>query len=83
MNINDEQGDRWGDPAWYHGVAEEVVGQVEQTVEHDYRECDLKGHAEGLCHHGDCAEVNDAHKQALCVVRPFDAVVHERETDFE
>jgi len=59
------------------------MGEVQEAVEHHDGEGHLERHAEQFDHQGDGRQVHGAHQEALDVVRPLEAVVHERQADLE
>lgn len=81
--VEDENGDGGCYPSRHHGVAEQHVCAVEDSVEDDDGDGDVEGHAEVFLKHGHRAEADGADKQSLHVVSPFKPIVDERDAQFE
>ncbi len=81
--VGHQQRNRRGDPARYDRVSQQVMGQVQKTVEHDHGQCHLERHAEKFRHQRNRRQVDRTHEQALHVVGDLEAVMNKRQTHLE
>lgn len=78
-----DDGNSRGDPAWYHGVAQEDVQIIEEAVDDNHRQSHTVLHTQNALQHGDSAQAGRTHEHGLHHLgnRPF--VVDKGEADLE